>query len=199
MTVSNDVTVPGPVGPADGDQQQAPGSIPALADCFTPRPHAGPGPLAEIPRDECLVLTGSARAVGAAAGMPGGTGKTQLAVHLARTWQQENPDGLLLWLEAASRDSILSGYLRAAAAAAAAGAAAEAPAVAATDSAEAVAARFIAALAETATPWLLGLDGLTDPADAEGLWPLAGESGRVLVTVRDGVTVPESLRSPTPA
>ena len=45
---------------------------------------------------------------------PGGTGKTQLAVHLAQMWRKESPDGVLVWLAAASRDSALSGYRQAA-------------------------------------------------------------------------------------
>ena len=49
------------------------------------------------------------------------------------------------------------------------------------DSAELTAGRFLAGLAEASGPWLVVMDGLTDPADAEGLWP-SGPSGRLLVT-----------------
>ena len=50
---------------------------------------------------------------------PGGTGKMQLAADLARTWQAENPGAPLIWLAAASRDALLSGYAQAVVAAAA--------------------------------------------------------------------------------
>jgi len=44
--------------------------------------------------------------------------------------------------------------------------------------AETVAARFTSWLAETSRPWLVVLDDLCAPADAEGLWP-GGPAGRV--------------------
>jgi tetratricopeptide (TPR) repeat protein len=172
--------------------------MPAPADCFVPRPHTGPGQLAAAPPGkQCLVLT-DAPARDTRQGLPGATGKTQLAAHLARTWLEENQDGVLVWLDAARRDSLLSGYVRAAqtvqAAQAAARAGSQAPAdTTAADSAEQTAGRFLAGLAQADGPWLVVMDGLADPADAEGLWP-AGPSGRVLVTAEQGTTVPASLR-----
>ena len=96
------------------------GAAPALADCFTPRPQSGPGSLDSLAPGQWLALTTAPGGTGAAArpaqvrDWPGGTGKTQLAVHLAQTWRKESPDGVLVWLAAASRDSALSGYRRAA-------------------------------------------------------------------------------------
>jgi tetratricopeptide (TPR) repeat protein len=127
--------------------------------------------------------------------LPGGTGKTQLAAHLARAWLAENPEGLLVWLNAASRDSLLSGYAQAAAARPV-GWLAPAPPEAVADSAELTAGRFVAGLARADGPWLVVLDGLADPADADGLWP-SGPSGRVVVTAEDGLTMPEPLRART--
>ena len=144
------------------------GAAPALADCFTPRPQSGPGSLDSLAPGQWLALTTAPGGTGAAArtaqvrDWPGGTGKTQLAVHLAQTWRKESPDGVLVWLAAASRDSALSGYRRAALA--------RSGMVPAED-AETTAARFLAWLAETRQPWLVILDGVSDPAELDGLWP----------------------------
>ena len=51
------------------------------------------------------------------------------------------------------------------------------------DSAAAAAGRFISWLARSTRAWLVVLDDLADPVDAEGLWP-RGPAGRVLVTTR---------------
>ena len=148
------------------------GIVPAPAACFTPRPQTGPGPLDALPPGQWLVLAGPQRPPKSAYDWPGGTGRTQLAAHLARTWYQEHPDGLLIWLTAGSRDAVLSGYVQAAAAG---------PASMQGNDAETTAARFVSWLAETSEPWLVVLDGLSDPADLDGLWP-GGPAGRVLVT-----------------
>ena len=95
-----------------------------------------------------------------------------MAAHLARTWSQEHPDGLLIWLTASSRDGVLSGYVQAAAAG---------PAAMQASDAETTAGRLVSWLAETSEPWLVVLDGLSDPAELDGLWP-GGTAGRVLVT-----------------
>jgi tetratricopeptide (TPR) repeat protein len=97
-------------------------------------------------------------------------------VHLARTWWQGHQSGTLVWLEAGSRDSVVSGYARASA-------------VAGQD-AEAAAARFLSWLAKTSQPWLVVLDGVDGQADLDGLWP-QGPAGRVLVTAADNADVPD--------
>jgi tetratricopeptide (TPR) repeat protein len=161
------------------------GAAPALADCFTPRPQSGPGSLDSLAPGQWLALTTAPGGTGAAArtaqvrDWPGGTGKTQLAVHLAQTWRKESPDGVLVWLAAASRDSALSGFRQAALA--------RSGMVPAED-AETTAARFLAWLAETRQPWLVILDGVSDPAELEGLWP-AGQAGHVVVTAADDLAV----------
>jgi tetratricopeptide (TPR) repeat protein len=155
------------------------GPVPSLADCFTLRPQTGPGPLDASPPGRWLVLTAPSGAVKPADGWPDGTGKTQLAAHLARTWCQGRESGLLVWLTATSRDSMLSGYAQAAR---------RIEAVPADDP-EAAAARLLSRLAETSQPWLVVLDRLTGPADLDGLWP-DGPAGRVLVTTSDDAAVP---------
>jgi tetratricopeptide (TPR) repeat protein len=182
---------------ADGPSQMSQaisGLVPAPADCLTPRPHTGPGPLAALPEGRCLVLTGAASR-DPAHGLPGGTGKTQLAAHLARTWLKEIPGGLLIWLDAGSRDSLLSSYALAATASTGTWLAPVPGDMAlsnSADSAELTAGRLLARLAQASEPWLVVIDGLADPADAEGLWP-SGPAGHVLVTADPGVVVPDSV------
>ena len=153
MTVSSDATSGtsaasgGRARPAGGEAMS--GFVPALADCFTPRPQTGPGPLSALPEGRCLVLTGPARPRDAAIDLSGGTGKTQLAAHLARTWLAETPDGPLIWLDAGSRDALLSGYAQAVATARAGAWPMTIPAdTVSADSAELTAGRFLAGLAE---------------------------------------------------
>jgi tetratricopeptide (TPR) repeat protein len=196
MTVSSDATS-GTSAAYGGLGQAMSGFVPALADCFTQRPHTGSGPLSSLPEGRCVVLAGPARPRDAVIELSGGTGKTQLAASLARTWLTGTPDGLLIWLDAGSRDALLSGYAQAVAAARAGAWPLAVPAdLASVDSAELTAGRFLAGLTEATGPWLAVLDGLADPADAEGLWP-SGPAGRVLVTAGAGVAVPGAV-NPVP-
>lgn len=105
-------------------------------------------------------------------GAMGGTGKTHMAAAFAHSLWEAGAVDLLVWVVAASRDAILTGYGQAHAetGAADAGAAAE---------------RFLEWLAGTRRRWLTVLDDLGDPADLEGLWP-QGPTGQVLVTTRLG-------------
>ena len=197
MTVSSDATsgksaAAGDQGPGGGGRGSS-GLIPAQADCFTPRPQTGPGPLSAVPDGRCLVLTGPSRSRDDMGSPAQGTGKTQLAADLARTWQAENPGAPLIWLDAGSRDALLSGYAQAVVAARAGGWPMTIPAdTVSADSAELTAGRFLAGLAEASGPWLVVMDGLADPADAEGLWP-SGPSGRLLVTAGPGAAVPGAV------
>ena len=200
MTVSSDATSgmlaasggPG-LGGAGQPNQAVSGFVPAPADCFTPRPQTGTGSLSALPEGRCLVFTGPPRPRDASLYLPGGTGKTQLAAHLARTWLAETPDALLIWLDAGSRDALLSGYAQAALAARAGAWPLTIPADTVTaGSAELTAQRFLAGLAEASGPWLVVMDGLTDQADAEGLWP-SSQAGRLIVTAGPGVAVPDTV------
>jgi tetratricopeptide (TPR) repeat protein len=198
--VARDVTSGAADGAAPRTQEKRIicGPVPALADCLTDRPQSGPSPVNEFPGGQCLVLS-APRSRSAAGDVPGGTGKTQLAALLARDWLRAHDDGVLAWIDAGSRDLVLSGYARAAAAQQG-GLAAESgrpdAGTAGTWSAadaQTTALRFLARLAAEDRPWLVVVDGLSDPADMDGLWP-SGPSGRVLVTTLDPAAVPESQR-----
>ena len=154
------------------------GLVPPLADGFVARSETVPGLEAALVLGAAVALVPGQAAASRTDG-PGSSGKTQLAVGLAGSvWQSRTVD-LLVWVNAASRASILSGY-------------AQAAAELCLDherDAEAVAARFLAWLDGAARPWLVVLDDLRDAADLEGLWP-AGPAGRVLITAADATAVP---------
>jgi tetratricopeptide (TPR) repeat protein len=150
------------------------GTVPPLTDCFSPRPETGFGPVSNLAAGETAILTRPEAADGHSLAGAGGTGKTQLAVALAHSIWQSGTVDLLVWVPAASRDAIVTGYAQALG---------EIGASDAGDDEDTVANRFLAWLAETSRAWLVVLDDLADPADLAGLWP-QGPTGRVLVTTR---------------
>jgi tetratricopeptide (TPR) repeat protein len=115
---------------------------------------------------------------------PRSSGKTQLAAAFAESLWQSGGIDLLVWIDATSRASVLSGYAAATAAVTSRDQA---------SSCESVAAQFLSWLGETSRPWLVVLDDLTDLVNLEGLWP-AGPAGRVLVTSADAAAVPGAMR-----
>jgi tetratricopeptide (TPR) repeat protein len=102
------------------------------------------------------------------------TGKTQLAASAARSPHWPGGLDLVAWVAAENRASVLSGYCEAA----------SQLGLDQSDGGEAAASRFAAWLRSTERQWLVVLDGLRDPADMEGLWPV-GASGRLIVTAGD--------------
>jgi tetratricopeptide (TPR) repeat protein len=150
------------------------GTLPPLADCFSPRPETGFGPISNLGPGETAVLTRPEAIDGQSLAGAGGTGKTQLAVAFAHAIWQAGVADLLVWIPATSRDAIVTGYARALAEIGASEAGADQ---------DTLASRFVAWLADTPRSWLVVLDDLTDPADLAGLLP-QGPTGRVLITTR---------------
>jgi tetratricopeptide (TPR) repeat protein len=149
------------------------GTVPSLAEGYTRRPETGHGPWEALQPGRTVIL-GPDDDPRALAGRHGGTGKTTLAAAFAlNLWAAAELD-LLVWLHAGSRDSIVAAYARALA---------DIRVAAPPGKPEAAAARFLTWLADTGRRWLVVLDGLAEPADAEGLWP-QGPSGQALVTTR---------------
>jgi tetratricopeptide (TPR) repeat protein len=147
------------------------GTVPRLAQGFSRRPETGHG-LWEGLRPGVTVIIGPDGDRTGGTGSRIGTGKTQLAAACARRMWAASEVDLLVWLNAYSRDRIVAGYARALA---------DVRLAAAPGKPEAAAARFLAWLGETGRRWLVVLDGVTQAADIEGLWP-QGPSGQALVT-----------------
>ena len=171
------------------------GTVPSLAESFSARPETSPGLAAALPAGAAVaVVTDRASAPATRPGplaAPGAqdwqrsSGKTQLAAAFAESLWQSGDVDLLVWIEATSRASVLSGY------------AAATLAVTGRDQAssgESVAAQFLSWLGETSRSWLVVLDDLSDPANLDGLWP-AGPAGRVLVTSAEAAAVPTGMRT----
>jgi tetratricopeptide (TPR) repeat protein len=170
------------------------GTVPALADGFRAGLEHAPALAAALPAEAAVALVPD-RAAAPAAGpgpapsadaqdWPRSSGKTQLAAAFAESLWQSGGVDLLVWIEATSRASVLSGYAAATAAATGRDQA---------SSCESVAAQFLSWLAETSRSWLVVLDDLTGTANLDGLWP-AGPAGRVLVTSADAAAVPGGMR-----
>jgi tetratricopeptide (TPR) repeat protein len=149
------------------------GTVPPLADAYFPRELAGPGLGGILRLGETAVLVHGGETEVAPA-TQGGTGKTQLAVEFAHTMWNTRTAEVLVWVNAASRDSVVTGFAQAANVT---------DASPLDESAEAAAARFVSWLERTRQPWALILDDLAELSDLDGLWP-AGACGRVLVTTR---------------
>lgn len=148
---------------------QVSGAVPPLVEGFFPRQQPS---LALGPGETAVLVHGDATY--AAPVSQGGTGKTQLAVAFGQALQDRRTVEVLAWVNAASREAVVTGF---------------AQAVNLVDaghwgeSAEAAAARFVAWLQRTRRSWVLVLDDLADLADLRDLWP-AGPKGQVLITTR---------------
>lgn len=149
------------------------GSVPALAPGYTRRPETGQGQW-DAPHPGTTVVLGPDGGPRASARCRGGNGKSQLAAAFARELWAGGDLDLLVWLDAGSRDRIVAGY---------SSALTDIRVAAPPGKPEAAAARFLDWLRDTGRRWLVVLDGLAEPADAEGLWP-HGPNGQALVTTQ---------------
>ena len=152
------------------------GTVPPLADAYYPREQSGPNLASSIRPGQTVVLvhgeeSGQDSRVPAA---QGGTGKTQLAVEFTHAMWNTRTVEILIWVNAASRESVITGFAQAAN---------TVDASQPDEGAETAAARFISWLAHTRRPWALVIDDLAELSDLEDLWP-SGASGRVLITSR---------------
>ena len=102
------------------------GTVPALADGFISRPETDPGLVAALPAGAAVALVPGQAAPPAASPGPmaapqsrdwlRSSGKTQLAAAFAESLWQSGGVDLLVWIDATSRASVLSGYAAATAA-----------------------------------------------------------------------------------
>jgi tetratricopeptide (TPR) repeat protein len=170
------------------------GTVPSLAESFSTRPETSPGLAAALPAGATVALVPDRAAAPATRPGPLGapnaqdwlrsSGKTQLAAAVAESLWESGGVDLLVWIEATSRASVLSGYAAATAAVTGRDRA---------SSGESVAVQFLSWLGETSRSWLVVLDELSDRANLDGLWP-AGPAGRVLVTSAEAAAVPAGPR-----
>jgi tetratricopeptide (TPR) repeat protein len=162
------------------------GAVPPLANGFIARTETGQDLRMALVPGATVTLV-SARAVGVARDWPDSCGKTQLAAAFAlSSWQDDGVD-VLVWVNAKDRASVLSAYAEAAAAIGIQ------PQPQPAGDAESVAVGFVGWLRDTARPWLVVLDDLTDAAALDRLWP-AGPAGRILITTTNPATLPDSHR-----
>src|SRR6516225_9478298 len=149
------------------------GTVPPLADTYYPREQSGPDLASSLRPGETVVLIHGEETELAPAAQ-GGTGKTQLAVEFTHAMWNTRAVEVLIWVNAASRESVITGFAQAAN---------TVDASQPDEGAETAAARFVSWLANTRRPWALVIDDLAELSDLEELWP-AGASGRVLITTR---------------
>jgi tetratricopeptide (TPR) repeat protein len=102
----------------------------------------------------------------------GASGKTQLAAYVSESLWRSGAIDVLVWISAADRAAIVSGYTQASVAVSGLDPAA---------GSESVAARFLSWLNDTGQHWLVVLDDIPDPKELDDLWP-SGPAGRVLAT-----------------
>ena len=177
VTAGLDSPAPPPaVGPlvASADWPVRSGQVPPLADKFSTRPETGPDLAMALDRSPMIALVPRSRRVGAGSSHDWlrSTGKTQLAAFFAESqWRARSID-LLVWIDASSAASILSGYVEAARIITGT----RLPGIA-----ESVAASFLGFLSQTDRSWLVVLDDLPDIEVLQGLWP-GGPSGQVMIT-----------------
>ncbi|HEY2285690.1 MAG TPA: hypothetical protein VGH88_08100, partial [Streptosporangiaceae bacterium] len=134
------------------------GTVPPLAASYYQRELTGPGLDAILRPGETAVLVHGGETELAPAAQ-GGTGKTQLAVEFAHTMWNTRAAEVLVWVNAASRDSVVTGFARAANLT---------DASPLDESADAAAARFVSWLERTRQPWALILDDLAELSDLDG-------------------------------
>jgi tetratricopeptide (TPR) repeat protein len=149
------------------------GTVPPLADAYYPREQSGPDLASSLRPGETVVLIHGEETELAPAAQ-GGTGKTQLAVEFTHAMWNSRAVEILTWVNAGSRESVITGFAQAAN---------TVDASQPDEGAETAAARFVSWLAHTRRPWALVIDDLAELSDLEELWP-AGASGRVLITTR---------------
>jgi hypothetical protein len=155
------------------------GEVPPLADGFTDRPDSAGGLVNALVPGSSAALVSSPASAGSEPNWLGASGKTQIAAMTAESLWRSRAIDALIWISAASRASVLSGYVEASVAA---------TGIAPTGTAESVAARFASWLGETSRLWLVVLDDVQETTDLDGLWP-RGATGRLLVSTNWPATV----------
>ena len=135
------------------------GTVPPLADTYYPREQSGPDLADGLRPGETVVLIHGEETEQAPAAQ-GGTGKTQLAVEFTHAMWNSRAVEVLVWVNGASRESVVTGFAQAAN---------TVDTSQPDEGAETAAARFVSWLAHTRRPWALVIDDLTELSDLEEL------------------------------
>jgi len=153
------------------------GRPPALASAFQPRHGLRDQITAARGRGADVVLTHQSRGGSGTRVLAGGggVGKSQLAAWFAHRTLERNTD-LVVWVDAATADQVISSYARAAARVGLPGA----------DGTDLTvdAQRFLEWLHTTPRSWLVVLDDVTDPAALTDWWPPHRPAGWTVATTR---------------
>lgn len=165
------VAAPATIGAVSSDGGPAPAAtlVGRIPDEATPFRHRAEAALLDGP-STIQVLAG-----------PAGTGKTQLAAHIARCALRDGSADLVVWVTAGSGDALVCGYADAA----------EATTDHDPGQPERSAEAFRSWLSWTDRRWLVVLDGVPDTAHLHGLWPPTRPNCRVLVTARRAGSLPD--------
>src|SRR6201989_1194806 len=126
------------------------GTVPPLADAYYPREQSGPDLASSLRPGETVVLIHGEETELAPAAQ-GGTGKTQLAVEFTHAMWNSRAVEILIWVNAGSRESVITGFAQAAN---------TVDASQPDEGAETAAARFVSWLGPTRRPGGLGTDDL---------------------------------------
>jgi hypothetical protein len=150
-------------GAGPGQARALVGSIPRRAAHFQHRAKQLTEPAPEPAQASIKVIVGT-----------GGVGKTQLAAAYAREAWQDGSADLVIWADASSRAGIITAYIQAA----------TTLGVGTAEDGERAADNLVAYLATTDRRWLLVLDDVRLPRDADRWWPPVHRSGTMILTTR---------------
>jgi tetratricopeptide (TPR) repeat protein len=155
--------------------------VPPLADRFSTRPESAPDIGVALGRSAAVALTPRSPTAGLPEDMLRCCGKTQLAAYFAESQWHAHSIDLLLWIDASSMTSVLSGYVEAAGLLTGRRLPADAGSIAAS---------LLTWLRQTDRRWLVVLDDLVHADALTGLWP-QGPGGRVVVTTANAGALAE--------
>src|ERR1700745_1503368 len=85
------------------------GTVPPLADAYYPREQSGPDLASSLRPGQTVVLIHGEETEQTPAAQ-GGTGKTQLAVEFTHAMWNSRAVEILVWVNAASRESVVTGF-----------------------------------------------------------------------------------------
>ncbi|MGI5204726.1 tetratricopeptide repeat protein [Spirillospora sp. CA-108201] len=176
---------PYPLHSEEVGEQVRVGVMPRPADCFQDREVASRLEQAAEADGAVTLRQAAARSAAHLLAGTGGVGKTQLAAAYARRAWERGVE-VLVWVNTATRDGVISAYADAALRL-------NLP-LADPDDPEQAAREFLTWAETTGRRWLVVLDDVQAQGDLRGWWPPTSAAGRTLVTTRRRDLAPPGLR-----